>query len=155
MADQSPPPSSFSGQTSQVFLRRRDIRRTFAATLHDALRRKGINATLGGGNNNSHSSSAIRGARISIVVFSENYAFSKRCLSELSKILKCMKRRKQLVLPIFYGVEPSDVRHQRNKFGEAMLAHEDRFGRGSDKVREWRTALNEAAGLSGWHLQPG
>ncbi|CAN6698969.1 unnamed protein product [Malus baccata var. baccata] len=50
---------------------------------------------------------AIEESRISIIVFSENYASSRWCLDELVRILECRKSRKQIVLPVFYKVDPS------------------------------------------------
>ena len=62
---------------------------------------------------------AIEKSKLSIVVFSENYAYSLSCLNELVTILECMKHMKNsLVWPIFYKVEPSDLRHQRNSCGD-------------------------------------
>ncbi|KAK7300178.1 hypothetical protein RJT34_11015 [Clitoria ternatea] len=35
-----------------------------------------------------------------------------------------------------------DIRHQRHSFGEAMIKHEDRFGKGSEKLMAWRYEIN-------------
>ncbi|KAL4614942.1 hypothetical protein ACB092_07G089100 [Castanea dentata] len=89
----------------------------------------------------------IERSMISIIVFSENYAESSWCLDELVKILQC-RTNGQLVLPLFYNVDPSKVRDQRGNFGAALTKFEEKF---KNKVQSWRTALKEAANLSGWH----
>ncbi|CAL5353875.1 unnamed protein product [Camellia sinensis] len=97
---------------------------------------------------------AIEESSISIVVFSKNYAMSKWCLDELVWIVECKKTFNQIVLPIFYDVDPSDVRTQKGSLVEAFAKHEDHFGKSSDgKVEKWRAALTEAANLSGWDLK--
>ncbi|XP_054777791.1 disease resistance protein RUN1-like [Prosopis cineraria] len=60
-------------------------------------------------------------------------------------------------MPIFYKVDPMDVQHQRNSFGEAMADHEGgRFKNEPEKVQKWRSALYEAASLSfAWLFQDG
>ncbi|RVW82217.1 TMV resistance protein N [Vitis vinifera] len=62
---------------------------------------------------------AIEESRFSIIVFSENYARSTWCLDELVKIMEC-KDMGHAVFPIFYHVEPSEVRKQSGRFGEAL-----------------------------------
>ncbi|XP_059663544.1 disease resistance protein RPV1-like [Cornus florida] len=92
---------------------------------------------------------AIHGSNIFLVVFSQNYATSRWCLDELVEILKCRKQFCQLVLPIFYKVNPSDVRIQTGSFGEAFAKHQKVD---INKVSSWRAALAEAGELSGWDL---
>ncbi|XP_054777792.1 TMV resistance protein N-like isoform X1 [Prosopis cineraria] len=152
---------SFTSETKfryeyDVFLsfRGEDTRRSFTEILYDALRRKGINAfiddkKLGKGEEISPTLlKAIERSRISIIVFSTNYATSTWCLDELAHIVRCMKEKKQVVMPIFYKVDPMDVQYQRNSFEEAVAALEDRFSDDLEKVRKWRSALSEAASLS-------
>ncbi|CAJ2634171.1 unnamed protein product [Trifolium pratense] len=62
---------------------------------------------------------------------------------------------KQIAFPIFYHVDPSDVRHQRNSYGKAMVAHKDRFGKDSEKLKAWTEALSDVANLKGHHIDTG
>nr|GEW15145.1 hypothetical protein [Tanacetum cinerariifolium] len=48
-------------------------------------------------------------------------------------------------MPIFYDVEPFDVRKQIGEFGKGFAKHES-----SEQVESWRNALVAAANLSGW-----
>ncbi|KAK9269563.1 hypothetical protein L1049_001339 [Liquidambar formosana] len=98
---------------------------------------------------------AIEGSRISVIVFSTNYAASRWCLEELVKIMECRQTVQQLVLPLFYSVDPSDVRKQTGSFAEAFAKHEERFKAEMDKVLRWRAALTEAGNLSGFHFADG
>ena len=56
-----------------------------------------------------------------------------------------------MVLPVFYDVDPSDVRNQKGSLEIAFASHEERFEKGN--VARWRAALTEAANLSGVDLQ--
>ena len=93
---------------------------------------------------------AIEESMISIVVLTKEYASSRRCLDELVHILKCKKERGQIVLPIFYGIDPSDVRKQKGSYGDAFAAHEESFKVTKDKLQDWRNALTEAANIAGF-----
>ncbi|QHN76269.1 Disease resistance protein [Arachis hypogaea] len=50
---------------------------------------------------------AIEDSYVSVIVFSENYADSKWCLEELVRILECRKEYGQVVIPVFYEIDPS------------------------------------------------
>lgn len=92
---------------------------------------------------------AIEQSRFAIVVLSPNYASSSWCLDEITKIVECMETR-GTILPIFYHVDPSDVRKQMGSFAEAFTKHEENFRKDMAKVRQWREALFKVANFSGW-----
>jgi hypothetical protein len=135
-----------------------DTRHSFISHLHQALVHKGITTFIDDEQLRSGEEispallKAIEGSRISIVVFSENYASSKWCLDELLEIVKCKETKGQIVLPVFYKVDPSDVRHQKKSFKKSLAKHEERF-KNDIKVQSWKAVLTEVANLSGWHLE--
>ncbi|XP_059455285.1 disease resistance protein RUN1-like [Corylus avellana] len=142
-----------------VFLsfRGEDTRNNFTAHLYAALDQKGINTYIDndlerGENISPALLKAIDESRISVIVLSQKYASSSWCLDELATILECKKRKGQIVLPVFYKVDPSEVRHQKNNFGEAFARHEERFKDDQMKVQRWKTALTQVANLSGCDL---
>ena len=98
---------------------------------------------------------AIENSSCSVVIFSPNYASSSWCLDEIVKILECMRTRGQVVIPVFYQVDPSHVRKQVGNFGEAFAKHEKNLLlEGSlERVIRWRVALTEVTSLAGLDLQ--
>jgi hypothetical protein len=82
-------------------------------------------------------------------VLSENYASSSWCLDELAKIIECMQLRNQLVWPIFYKVEPTNIRKLENNYGESMTKHEQQLGSGSERLQKWKSALAKVTDLAG------
>ncbi|ONI28796.1 hypothetical protein PRUPE_1G161800 [Prunus persica] len=135
-----------------------DTRSNFTSHLYSALRLQGINTFMDddelrrGEEISSALLTAIEDSRISVVVFSENYASSKWCLDELVKILDCKESNQQLIIPVFYKVNPSDVRNHRGSFGDALANMERKYKDELDKVKKWRAALSQAAALSGFPL---
>ncbi|CAJ2634037.1 unnamed protein product [Trifolium pratense] len=147
----------------QMFLsfRGKDTRDSFTGFLYQALRQGGFktfldNEGLQTGEQIAPSlKDAIETSRLSIVVLSENYANSAWCLDELVKIFECAELKNQLVWPIFYKVDPSDIRHLRKNYGKAMAHHEKILGVHSEKVQKWKSALLKVSDLSGKHYKTG
>ena len=166
MSTQGASPFTSSSSSSRrwiydVFLsfRDEDTRNNFTDHLYAALQRSGIftfrdNERLERGKSISPELvKAIEESRFAIVILSRNYASSTWCLDELAKIIQCMKEMEMTVLPIFYGVDPSDVRKQMRSFAQAFVEHEERLKENTKNVQTWRAALSEVVNLSGWHLQ--
>ncbi|XP_065623750.1 disease resistance protein RPV1 isoform X2 [Quercus suber] len=156
---------SFSSSTHKwdydVFLsfRGEDTRYSFTSYLYEALHNKGFKTFIDndlqrGEQISAELIKAIKSSMILIIIFSQNYAFSTWCLEELTEILEC-KKNGQKVLPIFYKVDPSEVRKQEGNFGIALTMQEKKFENNIEKVLRWRAALEEAASLSGWHYEDG
>ncbi|KAK2398539.1 disease resistance protein RPV1 [Trifolium repens] len=149
--------------TYDVFLSFRgiDTRYTFTGYLHKDLQDKGIITFID--DNHLHKGDqitpsllkAIQNSRIAIVVLSKNYASSSFCLQELCKIIDCVTENGVLVWPVFYDVEPSNVRKLSGSFGEAMAEHEVRYSGEIDRLEKWKKALNQVANLAGFHYKKG
>ncbi|XP_016650418.1 PREDICTED: disease resistance protein RLM3-like [Prunus mume] len=76
-------------------------------------------------------------SKLALVIFSKDCASSTWCLKELVHMLGCKKRNKQIVIPIFYRIDPSHVRKQQGTY-----ALEDRPLKSSkDEVANWRVTL--------------
>ncbi len=135
----------------------KDTRLSFTDHLFAALNRSGIHTFRDdrklkrGKDIRTELEKAIETSRIAIIVFSENYASSRWCLDELEKIMECNRSLQQIVLPVFYKVNPSELRAQKGGLAEVFAEHKERFG--EEKVQRWRDALTEAANLSGWDSQ--
>ncbi|XP_023767547.1 disease resistance protein RUN1 [Lactuca sativa] len=91
---------------------------------------------------------SIGDSKLYIIVFSKNYASSSWCLDELVKIMECHKTNEHTAYPVFYDVEPSEVRKQRGAVEKAFAKHEN-----EEAAEKWRDALKEAADLAGWELK--
>ena len=138
----------------QVFLsfRGEDTRANFTSHLHAKLCQKKIETYIDdrrekGGGISLELVKAIEESKISVIIFSENYASSSWCLDELVHILKCKGEYGQIVIPVFYNVDPSHVRSQSNSYAVAFDIHEEHS---KSKVHQWRVALKEAANIVGW-----
>ncbi|KAK4269169.1 hypothetical protein QN277_022361 [Acacia crassicarpa] len=94
---------------------------------------------------------AIEDSSVSIIVFSEDYASSKWCLDELDHIMQFRKDEGQYVIPIFYKVDPRDVRKQTGAYKKAFEKHEIDYH--PERVKRWTDALYDAGKLIGKHCQ--
>ncbi|KAL4574673.1 hypothetical protein LXL04_021509 [Taraxacum kok-saghyz] len=138
-----------------VFLsfRGEDTRKTFVDHLYSALVQQGIDTykddeTIPRGESIGPSlMKAIEESQIAVIVFSVNYADSSWCLDELAHIMKCKDTTGQIVMPIFYDVDPSTVRKQNEKYGKAFVKHKLL---NKNKVEAWKKALVDASNISGW-----
>ncbi|KAH9781911.1 Disease resistance-like protein DSC1 [Citrus sinensis] len=129
-----------------------DTRDNFTSHLYSALSQKGIETFIDNdlkrGDEISQSLvDAIEASSISIIIFSESYASSSWCLDELLRILECKTNYGQIVIPVFYRVDPSHVRKQSGNFEDSFSKLEEQF---PDRMQTWRIALTEAANLSGF-----
>ncbi|CAK9134305.1 unnamed protein product [Ilex paraguariensis] len=135
-----------------VFLnfRGEDTRDTFTDRLYEALCRKKVrvfrddDGLTQGDSLTPTLLNAIEDSAASIAIISPSYASFRWCLEELATICEF----KRLVLPVFYRVNPSDVRRQKGPFEEDFQTLERRFG--TEKVLRWRNAMEEVGGISGW-----
>ncbi|GJV21938.1 Toll/interleukin-1 receptor domain-containing protein [Tanacetum coccineum] len=167
MQDVSEASSSSNDQhIYDVFLsfRGADTRNSFTNHLHKALENANLNTFLDdkkietGLYLKPELESAIRASRASIIVLSKNYASSTWCLNELVLILEQHRKFNQIVIPIFYHVDPSDVRKQQNSFGDAMADHKQKMeaetnaekqNEWAQKMEIWKNALTQVANLKG------
>ncbi|ESR55001.1 hypothetical protein CICLE_v10018552mg [Citrus x clementina] len=154
MASSSSCPPRNAKKLHDVFLsfRGEDTRDNFTSHLHYVLSLKGIKTFVDDqlirGDNISRSLlDTIEASSISIIIFSERYASSRWCLDELLKILECKHDYGQIVIPVFYRVDPSHVRWKTGTFGDYFSELGERY---PEKMQRWGNALTEAANLSGF-----
>ncbi|XP_042988608.1 TMV resistance protein N-like [Carya illinoinensis] len=162
-ASSSIPPSASTSPRARwihdVFLNfhGEDTRKNFTDHLYTALEKKGIIAfkddeKLERGKYISQELlKAIRESMYAIPIISRNYASSRWCLTELAQIVECMRETSLTVLPVFYHVDPSEVRNQTGAFAEAFARHAEDPNIDTEKMQMWRVALKEVGNISGWH----
>ncbi|GJY05473.1 disease resistance TIR-NBS-LRR class family protein [Tanacetum coccineum] len=131
-----------------------DTRQKFVGHLFQALKDKGIYVYIDdkkiqkGKTISDDLLKSIEDSRFYIIVFSKNYASSSWCLEELVKIMECHKMTGHTAYPVFYDVEPTEIRKQSGALKEAFAEHEKKEAAG-----KWREAMNEASNLAGWELK--
>lgn len=87
-------------------------------------------------------------SKIYVVVLSENFVSSDRCLDELKKMVNAPR----LVIPVFYKIDASIVEDQTGSLIEVFERLQINFAGEMWKVVSWRRALGRVAKLSGYHL---
>ncbi|GLJ38067.1 hypothetical protein SUGI_0774860 [Cryptomeria japonica] len=157
----APSPSTSASTLTQkpcydVFINHRgpDVKDKLASKIYDVLKENNVTAFLDskeleyGDFLPTTLEATMRSALIHIAIFSENYAASPWCLAELSFMLTTGAK----IIPVFYHLEPYDVRYAAEDKGiyVAAFAEHVRKGRYSpEKLQEWRTALKNASFYDG------
>ncbi|KAM7465878.1 hypothetical protein LguiB_013440 [Lonicera macranthoides] len=135
-----------------------DTRQHFTDHLYTSLNREGIRTFRD--NDGLHVGEeigpellkAITDSKISIPIFSKNYAGSKWCLLELAQMVQCLENGGHKIFPIFYDVNPKDVRHQTGIYEAAFRQHKKR--RYDQKaIQGWKDSLKKVGQLKGLELE--
>ncbi|XP_023640583.1 probable disease resistance protein RPP1 isoform X5 [Capsella rubella] len=162
----SSPPSSLSPSSSPSSLNRiwthhvfpsfrgEDVRRDFLSHIQMEFQRMGItpfidNEIKRGESIGPELIRAIRGSKIAIILLSRNYASSSWCLDELVEIMKCKEELGQIVMVVFYKVDPSDVKKLTGEFGK--IFRKTCAGKTKQDTGRWRQALAKVATIAGYH----
>ncbi|XP_027340361.1 TMV resistance protein N-like [Abrus precatorius] len=153
--------NSFQNYRHDVFINFRgvDTRNTFVDHLYAHFIRKGIfvfkddKKLQKGKSTLPQLIKAITESRVSIIIFSKDYAASTWCLDEMAAIADCQQHLKQIVYPIFYDVDPSDVRYQNGVYEDAFVSHRRKFKHDPDKVHRWERAMTGLASSVGWDVR--
>jgi len=98
---------------------------------------------------------AIAASKIAIIVFPKSYTKSTCCLLEFEKIMECHETFGQILLPVFYEIDPLDVLEQKGDFGKALEeAAQKSYSREQlkDALSRWSSALTTAARITGFDV---
>ncbi|XP_057852260.2 disease resistance protein L6 [Cryptomeria japonica] len=158
-----PPATKLAFQSDKryhVFLSFRgpDVRKTLVDHLFEALSAAGLNVYKDDENLEKGEEiwpsleRAIERSAICIPIFSKGYADSAWCLKEASAMLRTC----DLIIPLFYHVDPTHVRYPekdsspyKQSFSK-HYSHSDRYPRG--EIDEWKRALLQISSRSGWAI---
>ncbi|CAN1333586.1 Disease resistance protein L6 [Linum perenne] len=158
--DSPDPYSSFPSVEYEVFLSFRgpDTRRQITDILYRFLRRTKIHAFRDdnelrkGEEIGSNLRKAIDQSKIYVPIISKSYAHSKWCLIELAEIIQRHEQdTRRIILPIFYMVDPKDVRNQIGPYEDAFQEHGKKYD--EKTIKNWKDALNKVGKLKGWHVK--
>jgi flavodoxin len=139
-----------------VFLNHRgpDVKRSFAAHLHQALQEAECRPFLDkpdlekGQHGQKKIYEALGCASVHVAIFSKHYADSDYCLDELC----AMVESKKLIIPVFYDVSPSVLRCETHDGPYTKAFLKTHGSRSAREVKKWKDALRMAAELNGFKL---
>ncbi|CAM6023512.1 unnamed protein product [Sphagnum balticum] len=151
-----PPPPPSNKRMFDVFLNHRgpDVKRSFAAHLHQALQEAQCRPFLDkpdlekGQHGQKKIYEALGCASVHVAIFSEHYADSDYCLDELCAMLES----KKLIIPVFYDVSPSVLRCEDPNGPYTTAFRKTHEGTPASEVKKWKDALHTAAELNGFKL---
>lgn len=143
--------------TGSLSFRGPDTRNGFTDFLYVSMTKAGIrifrdNEELRPGKKILEIFQAIESSQIYIPIFSKDYAASKWCLQELTQMVRCnCPSTGKKILPIFYEVEPQDVKLETEIYKSLIRKLEEDLGR--DEVEPWKKALITVAKIKGWPIK--
>ncbi|XP_059065247.1 disease resistance protein Roq1-like isoform X2 [Cryptomeria japonica] len=143
----------------QIFINHRgsDVKHTLASKIYHTLDVMGFQAFLDveelepGHVMPAEIQAAMTSASLHIAIFSQNYAQSPWCLAELSFMLKTGAK----IIPIFYHVEPSEIRlidQGRGIYAQSFLKRGKEGRYTQEKLDEWKRALYNISFHSGYQV---
>ncbi|XP_057871792.2 disease resistance protein Roq1-like [Cryptomeria japonica] len=147
---------SESSRLFDVFINHRgpDAKETLAVPLYSSLQELRLQAFLDreemelGDYFPSTIETAIRSASVHIAIFSERYAESAWCLTELILMLESGAK----IFPIFYGVRPCELRYIENgAYADAFTSYKKKC-RYLQKLESWKKALQSASLITGLEI---
>ncbi|XP_056173678.1 disease resistance protein RPV1-like [Syzygium oleosum] len=154
------PATHISGMEFEVFLSFRgpDTRRNFTSCLYREMVEKGIRVFKDdkelrvGEKISGNLLQALDDTRIYIPIFSKGFASSPWCLREVAHMVDCISKSdgKKEILPVFFDVEPNDVKLKTELYKNALSEHEGKYG--PEEVKRWADALVEVPTTVGWTL---
>lgn len=129
-----------------------ETRNFFVSDLYRSLSEKGVTTyykddKLEKGLSYFGSDLQIRESKVAVVVVSQSYPTSSSCLNELQTILDFHDEGQLSVLPIFYKIDPSDIRKQTGDVADAFKELGEEYP--DDKVQAWRISLTKLTNISG------
>ncbi|KAH9288998.1 hypothetical protein KI387_033115, partial [Taxus chinensis] len=137
--------------------RRPDVTFTLATTIRHTLYRMGLKVFLDvdsvevGDLLPTTTQETMRAASLHIAIFSPNYAQSPWCLTELTYMLKTGAT----VIPVFYHVQPADLRwvvQGNGIYADAFSEHEKKGRCSLRNLEEWKMALHTVSFHMGYTL---
>ncbi|KAH9303665.1 hypothetical protein KI387_008069 [Taxus chinensis] len=138
-----------------IFINHRgpDVKKTLASLIHRDLNKFGLRVFLDkqelqmGYLLTPTITEAITSASVNIAIFSPRYVESAWCLNELLCMLDCHGAK---IIPIFYDIQPSHLRHIDNgPYAAAFRKHRENGRVEISVVEKWVNALDKVAEISG------
>ncbi|GLJ27160.1 hypothetical protein SUGI_0532490 [Cryptomeria japonica] len=149
-----PPSASTSAPLQKlpwdIFINHRgpDVKKTLATAIYNALHGMGIRVFLDseelllGEFLPAALQEAMQSASLHMAIFSPGYAQSAWCLAELS----FMRKSGTPIIPVFYRVQPNDLRWvEKGMYNDAFAKHQEKGRYSPEKLQEWKTALSDVS----------